>query len=96
MEIRQLGREIRIGLRPDGGRRKEILAQYERHRQSCRRWMPRGINSRRWYRRLSPCHRRALLWKQSWDEDDAADDDVLPQADTVPEEDDQRNAGVLS
>lgn len=54
-EIHQLDREMRIGLRTDDGTR--FTRSMKRRRQSFSRWMPRGISSRRWYRRLSPCVR---------------------------------------
>lgn len=86
-EIHQLDREMRIGLRTDGGRRDEVYAQYEAAQAELQ-----ALDAA-WHQQQTLVQeiialRQALLTEAEGqqDEDDAANDDLLPQADTVPEE----------
>ncbi|MDM2962668.1 type VI secretion system ATPase TssH [Citrobacter sp. CK202] len=86
-EIHQLDREMRIGLRTDGGRRDEVYVQYEAAQAELQ-----ALDAA-WHQQQTLVQeiialRQALLTEAEGqqDEDDAANDDLLPQADTVPEE----------
>ncbi|EBY6258682.1 type VI secretion system ATPase TssH [Salmonella enterica subsp. enterica serovar Warnow] len=85
-EIRQLEREIRIGLRPERGRCDEVHTQYETAQAELQ------VLDAAWHQQQALVQeiialRQALLTEaEAQDEGNAANDDVLPQADTVPEE----------
>ncbi|MFI7809238.1 type VI secretion system ATPase TssH [Citrobacter werkmanii] len=85
-EIRQLEREIRIGLRPDGGRRDEVHAQYETAQAELQALDAAWHQQQALVQEIIALRQALLTEAEAQDEDDAANDDVLPQADTVPEE----------
>ncbi|WP_370606280.1 type VI secretion system ATPase TssH [Citrobacter werkmanii] len=85
-EIRQLEREIRIGLRPDGGRRDEVHAQYETAQAEFQALDAAWHQQQALVQEIIALRQALLTEAEAQDEDDAANDDVLPQADTVPEE----------
>lgn len=85
-EIRQLEREIRIGLRPDGGRRDEVHTQYETAQAELQALDAAWHQQQVLVQEIIALRQTLLTEAEAQDEDDAANDDVLPQADTVPEE----------
>ncbi|EDW2262101.1 type VI secretion system ATPase TssH [Salmonella enterica] len=85
-EIRQLEREIRIGLRPDGGRRDEVHAQYETAQAELQALDAAWLQQQTLVQEIIALRQALLTEAEAQDEGDAANDDVLPQADTVPEE----------
>lgn len=85
-EIRQLEREIRIGLRPDGGRRDEVHTQYETAQAELQALDAAWHQQQVLVQEITALRQTLLTEAEAQDEDDAANDDVLPQADTVPEE----------
>lgn len=85
-EIRQLEREIRIGLRPDGGRRDEVHAQYETAQVALQALDAAWHQQQTLVQEIIALRQTLLTEAEAQDEDDAANDDMLPQADTVPEE----------
>ncbi|EBM5747196.1 type VI secretion system ATPase TssH [Salmonella enterica] len=85
-EIRQLEREIRIGLRPDGGRCDEVHAQYETAQAELQALDAAWQQQQTLVQEIIALRQALLTEAEAQDEDDAANDDVLPQADTVPEE----------
>lgn len=85
-EIRQLEREIRIGLRPDGGRRDEVHAQYETAQVALQALDAEWHQQQTLVQEIIALRQTLLTEAEAQDEDDAANDDMLPQADTVPEE----------
>ncbi|HEJ0179354.1 TPA: type VI secretion system ATPase TssH [Citrobacter koseri] len=86
-EIHQLDREMRIGLRTDDGRRDEVYAQYEAAQAELQELDAAWHQQQTLVQEIIAL-RQALLTEAEGqqDEDDAANDDLLPQADTVPEE----------
>ncbi|EEM8095979.1 type VI secretion system ATPase TssH [Salmonella enterica] len=85
-EIRQLEREIRIGLRPDGGRRDEVHAQYETAQAALQALDAAWHQQQTLVQEIIALRQTLLTKAEAQDEDDAANDDMLPQADTVSEE----------
>lgn len=85
-EIRQLEREIRIGLRPDGGRCDGVHTQYETAQAELQALDAAWHQQQTLVQEIIALRQTLLTEAGAQDEDDAANDDVLPQADTVPEE----------
>ncbi|EGT0638471.1 type VI secretion system ATPase TssH [Citrobacter werkmanii] len=85
-EIRQLEREIRIGLRPDVGRCDEVHAQYETAQAELQALDAAWHQQQTLVQEIIALRQALLTEAEAQDEGDAANDDVLPQADTVPEE----------
>ncbi|ENA9696651.1 type VI secretion system ATPase TssH [Salmonella enterica subsp. enterica] len=85
-EIRQLEREIRIGLRPDGGRCDEVHAQYETAQAELQALDAAWHQQQTLVQEIIALRQTLLTEAETQDENDAANNDVLPQADTVPEE----------
>ncbi|EPF2243876.1 type VI secretion system ATPase TssH [Citrobacter werkmanii] len=85
-EIRQLEREIRIGLRPDGGRCDEVHAQYETAQAELQALDAAWHQQQTLVQEIIALRQTLLTEAEAQDENDAANDDVLPQADTAPEE----------
>ncbi|TKV11733.1 type VI secretion system ATPase TssH [Citrobacter sp. wls619] len=82
-EIRQLEREIRIGLRPDGGRCDEVHAQYETAQTELQALDAAWHQQQTLVQEIIALRQTLLTKAEAQDEDDAANDDMLPQADTV-------------
>ncbi len=82
-EIRQLEREIRIGLRPDGGRCDEVHAQYETAQAELQALDAAWHQQQTLVQEIIALRQTLLTKAEAEDEDDAANDDMLPQADTV-------------
>lgn len=85
-EIRQLEREIRIGLRPDGGRCDEVHAQYETAQAELQALDAAWHQQQTLVQEIIALRQTLLTEAEAQDENDTANGDVLPQADTVPEE----------
>lgn len=85
-EIRQLEREIRIGLRPDGGRCDEVHAQYETAQAELQALDAAWHQQQTLVQEIIALRQALLTEAEVQDEGDAANDDMLPQADTVSEE----------
>lgn len=85
-EIRQLEREMRIGLRTDGGRRDEVYAQYEAAQAELQALDVAWHQQQMLVQEIIALRQALLTEAEVQDEDDAANDDAPSQADTVPEE----------
>ncbi|EAZ9289286.1 type VI secretion system ATPase TssH [Salmonella enterica] len=85
-EIRQLEREMRIGLRTDGGRRDEVYAQYEAAQAELQALDAAWHQQQMLVQEIIALRQALLTEAEVQDEDDAANDDAPSQADTVPEE----------
>ncbi|MCT6971878.1 type VI secretion system ATPase TssH, partial [Salmonella enterica subsp. enterica serovar Albany] len=75
-----------IGLRPDGGRRDEVHTQYETAQAELQALDAAWHQQQVLVQEITALRQTLLTEAEAQDEDDAANDDVLPQADTVPEE----------
>lgn len=64
-EIRQLERELRIGLRTDTSRMTEVLEQYDETLSALDELEVARSSSRRWYRKLSRCASSYWAWQKT-------------------------------
>ncbi|WP_333498810.1 type VI secretion system ATPase TssH [Kluyvera sp. CHPC 1.2972] len=85
-EIRQLEREMRIGLRTDGGRRDEAYTQYEAAQAELQALDAAWHQQQMLVQEIIVLRQALLTEADVQDEDDAGNDDSPSQADTVPED----------
>ena len=85
-EIRQLEREMRIGLRTDGGRRDEAYTQYEAAQAELQALDAAWHQQQMLVQEIIVLRQALLTEADVQDEDDAGNDDAPSQADTVPED----------
>ncbi|HAV7858991.1 TPA: type VI secretion system ATPase TssH [Salmonella enterica] len=85
-EIRQLEREIRIGLRTDTGRLDEVHAQYETARVELQTLDATWHQQQTLVQEIIALRQVLLAEAEVQDEDGAANDDMLSQVDTAPQE----------